>query len=71
VRKITIISIALAMVASVSPKSRAADDATKVETRARGHLRPLLLATDRTTVGSRSMFCHYLGGPHGTSWVCS
>jgi hypothetical protein len=70
-RKTTTIVLALGILASVSAQSQAANCSTKAEKHALGQQRPLLLSAGPTTVGSMPNFCHYLGGPHGNSWVCS
>jgi hypothetical protein len=70
-RKIATIVFAVGILAGVSAQSQAASHSTKTEKHGRAQQRSLLLSADPTTVGSMPGFCHYLGGPHGTSWVCS
>jgi hypothetical protein len=70
-RKIATIILAAGILASVSAQSQAASYSTKPENHARAQQRSLLLSADPIAVASMQGFCHYLGGPHGTSWVCS
>jgi hypothetical protein len=70
-RKIATIVLALGILAGVSAQSQAANYSTTAKKHPQGQQRALLLSADPMTVGSIPKFCHYLGGPHGTSWVCS
>jgi hypothetical protein len=70
-RKITTFVVALGILASVSAQSQAAHYSTIAEKHALGQQRPLLRPAGSTTAGTVPNSCHYLGGPHGSSWVCS